>query len=97
MKPSIAAFSGFALGARPRRNIGLVTNDRVDPRLLALLVKLDRAVEVAVIGQRDRVHPQAFDVRDQLGNAVGPVEQTVVAVAMEMNEAHEGWSMKEVG
>ena len=44
---------------RTRRHVRLATDDRFDPGVLRFLVKLDRAVEVAVIGDRDRRHPNS--------------------------------------
>ena len=56
------------------------------PGGLAFLVELDGPVEVAVVGHGQGVHAQLLDVRHQLGNPVGTVEQAVVAVAVQMNE-----------
>ena len=60
--------------------IGLIS---CDP---ALVVELECPVQVAVIGDRRGVHAGRFDLLDEVGDAVGPVEQAVVRVAMEMNE-----------
>ena len=86
MIAGVAAAAGVALAPFPRRDVRLVADDRVDASLFAGPVELDGAVEVAVIGQGDGVHPLFFDVRDQLRNAVGPVEKAVVTVAMQMDE-----------
>ena len=56
------------------------------PAALALLVELERPVQVAVVGERQGVHALLFGPLDQLGDRAGAVEQAVVAVAMQMNE-----------
>ena len=82
----------FALPARAlfepaaRRDVRLVTNDRIDPRAAARLVKLERPVQISVIRDRQRVHPQLFRPRDELINRAGSIEQTVMAVAMQMSK-----------
>ena len=45
-------------------------------------------MHVAVVGDRQAVHAQLLDVRHQLGDPVGPVEQGVFAVGVEMDERH---------
>jgi hypothetical protein len=45
-------------------------------------------VQVAVVGDRETVHPQPLDVRHQIGNPVGPVEEGILAVGVEMDERH---------
>ena len=45
-------------------------------------------MHVAVVGDGQAVHAELLDVRDQLGDAVGPVEQGVFAVGVEMDEGH---------
>lgn len=66
--------------------VGLIAQDRIDPRVTALGVKLQRPVQVAVIRDRQRGHPQLFDPLDELRDLARPVEQTVMRVAMEVGE-----------
>src|SRR5947208_14468605 len=86
MEAGFAATAGLALGTLAGGDVRLITDDWIDAGVLAFLVELDGAVEIAVIGHGDGVHAQLLDAGDQLGNAVGAVEQAVVRVAMEMNE-----------
>ncbi len=41
--------------------------------------------------------PSFLHVRDQLGDAVGTVEQGVLAVGVEMNEGHVGYRLSAIG
>src|SRR5262249_46707882 len=79
--PSRVAFAAFARG-----DVRLVADDGVDARLFAAAIELNGPIEIAVIGQGDGVHALFFDVRDQLGNPVGPVEQAVVTMAMQVDK-----------
>jgi hypothetical protein len=53
----VAARNLRAIGALARREVRLASNDRLDPGRPGLLIKLDRAEHVAMIGHRDRFHP----------------------------------------
>ena len=67
-------------------DIGFVTEYRVDVLLAALVVELHGSEEIAVVGQGQRVHPVGLDLGDQVRDAVGAVEQTVVRVAVQVRE-----------
>ena len=67
-------------------DVGLVADDRIDLVRPALVVELERPVEIAVIGDRHGVHAGRFHLLDEVRDAIGPVEQAVVRVAMKMNE-----------
>jgi hypothetical protein len=43
-------------------------------------------MHVAVVGDRQAVHPELFDMADQLGDPVGPVQKGVLAVGVEMDK-----------
>ena len=60
------------------------------PASLALLIELQRPVQIAVIGERQRVHAQLFGPLDQLLDRAGAIEQAVMAVAMQMNKRRRG-------
>jgi hypothetical protein len=47
-------------------------------------------MHVPMVGDCQTVHPELFDVRDEVGDPVGPVEQGVFAVGMEMDKGHVG-------
>jgi hypothetical protein len=74
---------GHAVGG----DVGLDAQDRLDPLLPALLVEGDRAEQVAVVGERHRVHAELLNARDQLGDAVPAVEQRVLGVQVEVDVA----------
>src|SRR5262249_41081888 len=74
--------------AAPEREICLEAEDRPDLPRLGLFVKRPLAVQVGVIGDRERVHAERLDPVQQIGDPVGAVEERVLAVGMEMNERH---------
>ena len=80
------ASAGGALRPVLMGHVGLGADDRLDPLLLALLVELEGAVHVAVIGHRDR----RLAVGDRLGHhlveARGPVEHREFGVDVEVYE-----------
>src|SRR5271166_3868031 len=78
--------AGFTLQSTVGSNVGFVAEDRIDPGLAGRLIRLKRPVQVAVIGERQRVHLQLFRARNELSNWAGAVEQAEVAVTMKMCE-----------
>ncbi len=86
VEAGLAAARRPLLGALAGGDVGLVADDRVEADGPAFLVKLDGAVEVAVVGEGEGVHALRLGVGRQLGEAVGAVEQAVVAVTVQMNE-----------
>ena len=56
------------------------------PEFLGRLIELDGPVQIAVVGQRQGGHPQGLRPLQQSANRAGPVQQAVVAVAMQMGE-----------
>jgi Kef-type K+ transport system membrane component KefB len=45
-------------------------------------------MQVAVVGERERIHSQRLDPIEQFGDPVGAVEERILTVRMEMNERH---------
>ncbi len=82
----LAAGRPALVKATARGDVGFVADDRVDPRILRLAIELQRTVQVAVVGQRQRVHAVIDAAIDQFADVAGPVEQAVVAVAMQVGE-----------
>ena len=70
-----------------RRQVDLAADDRVDPCLQGFLLELHRAVEVAVVGQCYRRHPEVGHAPDQILDPDRPVEERILAVQVEMDEA----------
>ena len=52
----------------------------------SFLVNLDVPVKVAVVGQGQGVHALFFRPSHQFGNPAGPIEQALMAMAMQMHE-----------
>ena len=82
----LAAMRAASVEAAVGGNVSFVTHDRIDLRRLTGLVKLQRPVQIAMIGERQRVHTELFSTAYQLSDRTGTVQQTVVAVAMQMNK-----------
>ena len=69
-----------------RRDVGFVADDRVDAGRLGLLIELQRAVQIAVVGQGQGVHAQRLGLLDQRPDRAGAVQQAVMAMAVQMDE-----------
>src|SRR5262249_21286464 len=67
-------------------NVGLAAEDRLDARGLGLLVEVDRAEHVAMVGDRNGFHALAEDLREQVGQPDGAIEQAVGGMQMQMRE-----------
>ena len=61
-------------------------DDRLDADVFALFIKLDSAVEVVEVGERERLASLLLGPRDQLGDFWQSFEQRVVRVHVEMYE-----------
>ena len=72
------------------RDVGLHPDDRLDPGCLCRGVEIDRPVERAVIGDRERRHAEVLRARDEVAQARQPVEKAVLAVGVEMDESVRG-------
>jgi len=68
------------------REIGLASDNRLDPLRLHRVVERDRAVHVAVVGHGARVHAQRSQAFGKRFDLDGAVEQAVVGVKMKVNE-----------
>jgi hypothetical protein len=78
--------SRAAIEAAARRNIRFVADDRIEPRVAAGDVELERAVQVAVIGNRQGVHAQLFGPRDKRLDRARSIQEAVMAMAMQMSK-----------
>ena len=84
--------AGIFFEAAVGGDVGLVADDGVDAFLFGLLIELESAVEVAVVGEGQGVHAVGLGAGDELVDGAGAVEEAVMAVAVEVNEglsAHE--------
>ena len=68
------------------RHVGLEPDDRVDAALAALLVEVDGAVHVAVIGHADRRLPVGRGRPHDVADARRAVEHRVLGVQMQVGE-----------
>src|ERR1044071_3048083 len=70
--------------------IRLEAENRAELPGLRLFVKAPRRMEVAVVGDGEAVHAQALNLGHEVRDPVGPVEEGVFAVGVEMDEGHWG-------
>ena len=74
------------------RHVHLAADDRLDPVAGRGAVEVDRAEHVPVVRDRHRGHAGLGDARHEVRDLVGPVEQAVLRVHMQMDEAHPSLS-----
>src|SRR6266404_7386266 len=72
------------------RHIRLAADDRFDPRLGRLLIKLDGPEKISVIGHSDRRHPEFRRPFHQLFRSHSAIEQRILGVEVEVNEGVAG-------
>ena len=82
--------AGILLESAARSDVGLVADDRIELGRLGSLIELKRAVEVAVVGDRQGIHAELNRPVDQPVDGAGSVEQAVVAVAVKVDERLRG-------
>ena len=83
----------FFMEAAAGGDVGLQPEDRIDPQFLGRLIEFYCPVEVAVVRQGQGVHPQGLRPLQQSADRARPVQEAVVAVAMQVGEgkgAHRG-------
>ena len=67
-------------------DIRFVAEDGFDAALFAPVVEFNRAVEISMVRNGDRVHARRFDMLHQLRNAVHAVQKAVVSMTMQMGK-----------
>jgi len=72
--------------ARPRCDVDLAADDRLDPGTGGLEVELHGAEHVAMIGDGQRRHPTLLGALHQIADLDGAIEKAVLAVEMQMYE-----------
>ena len=81
-----AAAARFLFQAAARRDINLAADDRFDALLPRRLVKINRAVKDAVIGDGQGGELQFARLLHQPVQAAGAIEQRILGVQMQMNK-----------
>ncbi len=67
-------------------DVRLDADDRLDPLRRRRLVEGDRAVQGAVVGDRERVEAQPLGLVDEVGDPAEPVEEAELRVDVEVRE-----------
>ena len=84
---AVAELHALALAAPGARGeVGLEPDDRLNVEGLRRLVELVGAVQVAVIGDRQRRHTHPLSAREQVLDARGPVQHRELGVAVQVHE-----------
>ncbi len=86
----IAVDPSLAQQPRARGDVDLAADDRLDPRVLARLVEVDRAVHHAVVGHGERGHLELGRTCHERGDAARPIEQRILGVVMEVDKGVGG-------
>ena len=85
----VAVFAlGVALFLHVGAHVDLAADDGMDALRLAGLVKIDHAVQHAVVGDGAGVHAQLLQALGQFLDAAGAVQQAVFRVQVQMREGH---------
>ena len=79
---------GVAIPQRTGRHVRLTADDRPNSSLFRRLVKLDRTVEIAMIGNGDRRHSEFSGLSDKVFRPNRTVQQGIFRVAMQVNEGN---------
>ena len=90
METGLLEAAGVLLEAAARGDVGFQSEDRVDAHFLGLLIELQRAVQIAVVGQGQGVHLQGLRAGQQPVDRSRPIQEAVMAMAVEMGERMVG-------
>ena len=94
---------GIAFETAAGRNVGFVAENWIDAKFFRFTIKLERAVQIAVVRNGQRCHAVRLGPFEQFIDGARAIEQAVVTVAMEMRErtwrvgGHEeagGWRLR---
>ena len=80
--------TGFPVKPGAGGHIDLASQNRIDPLLFCLLVKVDDAVHHAVIRDGCRSHAQFLYPGDILFDFIGTVQKTVFRMCVQMDKRH---------
>ncbi len=78
--------AALLLEARARGDVDLAAEDRLHAGVARLLVELDGAEEIAVIGHRDRRHAERLGAREERLVLDRTVEERELGVEMQVGE-----------
>ena len=67
-------------------DVKLAAQNRLDAPLLRRLKKMNRAINIAVIGNRNRLLADVGNVVDQLFDVAGAVQKRIIRMQMKMSK-----------
>ncbi len=82
----VVLLAALLLEARSRRDVDLAAEDRLHTRIARLLVELDGAEQIAVVGHRDRRHAERLRAREERLVLDRAVEQRELGVQVQVGE-----------
>ena len=82
----VAAILRATLLARPGRDVELAADDGLDAGFRRRLVEVDRAEEIAVVGERDGRELEVLGLLDEFLELRGAVEEAVLGMDVQMDE-----------
>ena len=88
MMITVVSAACFFIKTGSRRHIDLAAKDWLDSLCPRLPVKIDHTVHNTMVRDGSTVHPQLFHPRHILFYLIGPVQQTVLRVYMQMYKIH---------
>ena len=94
---ALAHFLVGAVGVALRVDVELAADDRLDAGLLAGLVEVDGPEHVAVVGDGQRPHARRQRLLHVVLDLGGAVEQRVVGVVVQVDEARVGNAPERIG
>ena len=73
-----------------RGDVDLAANDRLHPTGFTGSIEIHGSEHIAMIGHRQGRHTCCRNMRDEVLNLVRPIEQRILGMRMEVDEAHKG-------
>jgi hypothetical protein len=86
MSGSLLRRSRFLVKATPRGEVNFAPDDRFDAGIFAFFIKLNRAEEISVVGQRQGRHRELLCLFGKILRTAGPIEQAVFRMNMKMDK-----------
>ena len=90
MVVAVLPLAKFPIETGTRGNVDLTSQNRFDPDLFCLLIKINHAVHHAMVRDGKTVHPKFFRPGKKLLNLAGTIQQTVFCMYMQMGKCHTG-------
>ena len=84
---------GILIGAISSRHIGLESENWLNTRRLAFLIKFDQARHGTVVGDRHGLHAGFFDILNEIWNLGQTIKKWIMRVIMQMHKIRRSQDM----